>query len=233
MNNKKLLLMLLTAIFICGCHRNGYDPNVYKNEIEFNTYEELMNDIRLEDEFVIANPPKEYDDFLPRCPSFDASLPDSIKTQYFKCGIDITKTSIINQEELKKLDYDLHILRHRWIYIKNYLSDYLVFFSFYNIGFGFQDYDFPPYDPDSFKWEKVDTVNGKEHIDNYPFDLYDQVNNLVKEHTDLYGGTTSYRVVDSNNNRIIDMHILGKENTVSVFNEYNEYIMNKCLEMFL
>ena len=233
MINKKILLTLLTTIFICGCHRNGYDPNVYKNEIEFNTYEELMNDIRLEDEFVTANPPKMFDTFLPRSPSFDASLPISTKTQYFKCGIDITKTSLVDKAKLRELDYDLHILSSRWIYIKNTLSNYLVFFSFYNVGYGFQDCDFPPYDPDSFKWEKVDTVNGKEHIDNYPHDLYDQVNNLVKEHTDLYGGTTSYRVVDSNNNRIIDMHILGKENTVSVFNEYNEYIMNKCLEMFL
>ena len=226
--------MLLTTIFICACHRNGPVPGMYKNEIEFNTYEELVNDINLEDEFLKNNPTKSFDtDFLVSYPIFDAFLPESTKTQYFKCGIDSTKSPIItNKEELAELKYDLRIMRLRWILIKNNLDDCVVYFSFYNWINPDNYHELRTYDLDSFEWQAIDTKKDADNLDKAYY-CFEYINNIVSSHEDLYGGTTSYRIVDSYNNRIINMHILGKENTVSVFNKYSEYIMNKCLEMFL
>ena len=226
MKSLKNIIVVLGMSFLCSsCHPNPYYHGDFMNQIEFGSYEELMNDCKKEDELKLkAGKDKWYTNY----PSFDASLDGAISVRYFKYGLD-RSGDFYRKKNID--DIEIHTMMDRWIYILNEFEDKKIYFAFYN----WQNKEESNYVPNSFEWNEIKNSEDFDLLDNSSdhWMLFSRVHDSEKEQTHLYEGSKSFKLIDSNNNRLVTIHILSHEDGKIVLDSFKDFIVENCKEMIL
>lgn len=182
----------------------NFDEPILHKKIKFDSYEELLNDLKLENDYK-ERISVSFDDLYTNYPMCDLRLDNAFETCYYKCGLDMTPTLNFDTKGVK-------VMRRRHVEIENLFDNYYIVFSFVN----FRNWEECEYDVSTFYWK---SVGGSIASTAFPF--YDK-----------FTFFWSYQLVDRNSDVVVNFGIYTNENNDSVFDMYKDNIEEKCKEIF-
>lgn len=173
--------------------------------IKFNSYEDLVLDLTLENEYK-KGIKKDFTDLYTNYPMCNLKLDDALETFYYKCGIDITPS----------LDFDtsgVRVIRGRYIKIENIFNDNSIKFTFKNS----RNWEECEYDISTFRWEYFGGETFSQSLISAGY----------------YKFANYYGLVDRNDDNVVSFTIYSNEDIhQSIFNKYKSFVEEKCKDIF-
>lgn len=214
---KKVIIPIIASFVLCSCSTMKLDFRqdcfVHDVYVSFSSYEDLVNEMKAEDEFK-KNHPFNLDGYYTNFPMYDAKIEGAILTKYLKFGM----TTCLRYQD------PTFVLRYRFAAVTNDFDDYSIALSFWND----KNVEDAVYDTESFEWNAG--VGGCGDNILYSFMAYCELN---EKGSAMEYPPFVYRIKDSNNNYVVGFFIKckGFEKAETIFNKYKDEIMQNCKEM--